>query len=294
MNPNYRGSRKHILDWTTLSDAVFLPSLNALLQPTGAAVGSSDLWMPQGYASPKEAKLSAGDSRFLQEGLKQQLSNWWLVYKRGANVPNWDLVATCSLEGQRGLVLIEAKAHENELSPAGKILRADASANSRANHQRIGKAIEEARQALNCITTGVGISRDSHYQLSNRVAFAWKLASLGVPVILIYLGFIEDTVIKDVGPCFESESHWQETVRNYVAQVLPSGLLERPIPCSAATMHMIIRSRAVLEPSPEKDVHTAMSRSRGRGAAQCGAAGAVQDDGASVDDGAGAAKGCRV
>ena len=262
MKPNYRGSRKHILDWTALPDAVFLPSLNDLLQPTGAVVGPSDVWMPRGYDRPKEAKLHASDSPFLSPVQKQWLSDWWLVHKRGANVPNWDLVATCSLEGQRGLILVEAKAHEDELSPAGKILRADASANSQANHQRIGQAIEEARQALDHITPGVGISRDKHYQLSNRVAWAWKLASLGVPTILVYLGFIGDNGIQDVGPYFENEPHWQETVRNYVAQVLPSGFLERLIPCGAATMQIILRSRAVLEPSPGKGKHTAMSRSR--------------------------------
>lgn len=262
MNEVYRGSRKHILDWTGHEKGAFLASLNELLRPTGAAVGPSDVWMPQGYDRPKEVKLHAGYSPFLSPAQKRLLLDWWLVHKRGANVPNWDLVATCSIEGQPGLILVEAKAHENELDPVGKVLRPDASANSRANHQRIGQAIEEARQALDRIIPGVGISRDSHYQLSNRVAFAWKLASLGVPTILVYLGFIGDTGIQDVGPYFENESHWQETVRNYVAQILPSGFLERPIPCSAATMQMLIRSRAVLKPSPEKGEHTAMSRSR--------------------------------
>jgi hypothetical protein len=256
MNRVYRGSRKHILDWTGLGEEAFLASLNELLRPTGAAVGPSDRWMPQGYESPKEAKLTAGDSPFLPANLKRQLADWWLVYKRGANVPNWDLVATCSIEGQFGLVLVEAKAHKNELSPAGKRFKATASANSRENYKRIWEAIEEARQALDRIVPGVRISRDSHYQLSNRVAFAWKLASLGVPVILMYLGFIGGTGLHDRKRYFESESHWQRTVQNYVAQVLPSGFLERAIPCGAATMRMIIRSRAVLEPSPAKaDFH---------------------------------------
>ena len=259
MNKVYRGSRKHILDWTDLKEDAFLSSLNDLLHPTGAVVGPSEVWMPRGYGLPKEAKLSAGPPVFLPEAVQQQLSDWWLVHKRGANVPNWDLAATCSIGGRRGLVLVEAKAHENELSPAGKELKADASANSQENHEWIGQAIEEAREALDRIMPGVGISRDIHYQLSNRIAFAWKLASLGIPTILVYLGFIGDTGIQDLGPYFESESHWQETVRNYVAQVLPSGFLERPIPCSAATMEMFIRSRAVLEPSPEKGVHMAMS-----------------------------------
>lgn len=252
MNEVYRGSRKHILDWTDLKEDAFLSSLNDLLHPTGAVVGPSDRWMPRGYDRPKEAKLHASYATFLSKDLRRQLSDWWLVHKRGANVPNWDLVATCSIGGQHGLVLVEAKAHENELSPAGKDLRTNASDNSRENHEQIGRAIEEAREALDRIMPGVRISRDSHYQLSNRVAFAWKLASLGVPSILMYLGFIGDEGIEDVGPHFKSETHWRETVWDHMKQVLPSGFVERPIPCGAATMQLIIRSRDVLRPSLEK------------------------------------------
>jgi hypothetical protein len=252
MNRVYRGSRKHILDWTDLKEDAFLSSLNDLLHPTAAIVGPSQVWMPRGYDRPKEAKLHASYATFLSKALRRQLSDWWLVHKRGANVPNWDLVATCSIGGQHGLVLVEAKAHENELSPAGKDLRANASDNSRENHEQIGRAIEEARAALDRIVPGVGISRDRHYQLSNRVAFAWKLASLGVPSILMYLGFIGDEGIEDVGPHFRSETHWRETVWDYMKPVLPSDFVERPIPCGSATMQLIIRSRGVLKPSPER------------------------------------------
>jgi hypothetical protein len=252
MNRVYRGSRKHILDWTDLKEDAFLSSLSDLLHPTGAVVGPSDLWMPRGHDRPKEAKLHASYVTFLSKDLRQQISDWWLVHKRGANVPNWDLAATCSIGGRHGLVLVEAKAHENELSPAGKDLRANASDNSRENHERIGRAIEEARAALDRIVPGVAISRDRHYQLSNRVAFAWKLASLGVSSILMYLGFIGDEGIEDVGPHFKSGTHWREAVWDHMKPVLPSGFVERPIPCGAATMQLIIRSRDVLSSSPEK------------------------------------------
>jgi hypothetical protein len=252
MNRVYRGSRKHILDWTDLEQDAFLSSLNDLLHPTGAIVGPSEVWMPRGYDRPKETKLSASYATFLSKALRRQLSDWWLVHKRGANVPNWDLVATCSIGGRRGLVLVEAKAHENELSPAGKDLRANASPNSQENYEQIGRAIEEARAALDRIVPGAEISRDHHYQLSNRVAFAWKLASLGVPSILMYLGFIGDEGIEDVGSHFRSETHWRETVWDHMKQVLPSDFVERPIPCGAVTMQLIIRSREVLKPSPER------------------------------------------
>ena len=93
------------------------------------------------------------------------------------------------------------------------------------------------------------ISRDTHYQLSNRVAYAWKLASLGVPNVLIYLGFIGDTGIDYVGPHFEREEHWERTVRDYMAAILPLEFLDRLIPCGEATMQLVIRSRPMLEPT---------------------------------------------
>ncbi|HUX02899.1 MAG: hypothetical protein WBD63_03145 [Phycisphaerae bacterium] len=83
---------------------------------------------------------------------------------------------------------------------AGKRLRPGGSARSAENHERIGRAIAEAATALDRIVPGVRMSRDSHYQIANRVAYSWKLASMGVPVLLVFLGFTEDNGIADVGP----------------------------------------------------------------------------------------------
>ena len=248
----YRGSRKHILDWIDANREAFAASLTDLLRPGGATVMPSDFWMPQGYGAPGEAKLDQLASEFLSEFIRRTLSDWWLVHKRGANVPNWDLLVACSIGGQRGLVLVEAKANEAELKVEGKRLQANVSAHSRENHDRIGQAIEQAREALDEITPGVRISRDSHYQLSNRIAFAWKLASLSVPTVLVYLGFLGDAGIADIGPPFDDEKHWQATIRQYMAGVLPPDFAERPLDCGTATMQLLIRSRPVIEVSPRR------------------------------------------
>ena len=39
----------------------------------------------------------------------------------------------------------------------------------------------------------------NHYSLCNRVAWAWKLAQLGVPVVWVYLGFLNATEMLDQG-----------------------------------------------------------------------------------------------
>jgi hypothetical protein len=43
-----------------------------------------------------------------------------LVEQRGANTSDWDFASTCTVDGQKGLVLIEAKAYAAELDIKGK------------------------------------------------------------------------------------------------------------------------------------------------------------------------------
>ena len=69
-------------------------------------------------------------------------------------------------------MLVEAKAHSKELSESGKALGAGTNIE---NHLRIGEAISEVNTDLNRILAGWNLSRDSHYQLSNRFAWAWKI-----------------------------------------------------------------------------------------------------------------------
>ena len=160
------------------------------------------------------------------------------------------LLRWSALWGLPGLALVEAKAHERELGWGGKRLRADRSDNSAENHERIGQAIAEASAALDRIVPGVRVSRDSHYQLANRVAYSWKLASMGVSVLLVYLGFIGDNGIANVGPPLRDHEHWQSVIRAYTGGVLPERFFDRWLPCGKAQMRMVVRSMTVLEQSP--------------------------------------------
>lgn len=240
MNRDYRGSRKHVLDWVERSD--FANQLSQLIKSTRATVKSSDIWMPKGHNYPEEARLEKLGPRIFNNIDWQALQDWWLVYPGGANTPNWDLASTCTIEGQRGLVLIEAKAHTQELKRDGKRLKANASFNSQRNHERIGSAIKEASEVLARIIPGVNISRDTHYQLANRIAFSWKIASLGVPLVLVYLGFLGDESISDIGEPFGDDEHWQKLMRAYTSKCIPKDFIGRQIQCGKASMQMIIRS----------------------------------------------------
>ena len=115
----YRGSRKHIPDWCEHSR--FLPELLALVAPTRARVGPEARWLPTGYRCPDEAVLDEfGPVVLPRITTWVTLKAWWLKHSKGANTPNWDLALACEIEGEPGLVLVEAKAHDAELKEEGK------------------------------------------------------------------------------------------------------------------------------------------------------------------------------
>ena len=246
-----RGSRKHVLDWTARRE--FVVELLQMIAPVDACISRESTWMPRGYRSPDEARLESFGPEVLPEHRAWKiLRDWWLAHERGANTPNWDIAVGCDIAGSPGLVLVEAKANVPELGQGGKLVGSDASASSQENHRRIGQAIDEACAALRRISDATAISRDSHYQLSNRLAFAWKLASLGIPTVLVYLGFIGDDGIRDVGQPFRDDSHWRRVFADYIRPVAPQELFERRLECGAAPAWFLVRSRPVLSTSPQR------------------------------------------
>jgi hypothetical protein len=258
-----RGSRKHVLEW--VESPGFLTELNDFLKPTGAVVSASDMRMPTGSAKPREARLNVVGRDFLPSfSRRDEVGGWWLATPGRGNTPNWDIASACTVRGQRGLVLVEAKAHELELKKEGKAAPArrgrqrelGPSDDSKANHDRIRLAIAQACDALRLIDPRVQLSSERHYQLANRVAFAWRLASLGVPVVLVYLGFLGDTGIADVGPPFMSKEAWEQALRSHTTDVFPAELWERPIECGGAPFWFLARSRNVREPSPPRAAFT--------------------------------------
>jgi hypothetical protein len=245
----YRGSRKHVLDW--VEQRSFLMELLALADIASPRVSSKSRWMPRSYREPDEARLETFGPKWLpgHSGWLQMMK-WWLKHEKGANTPNWDIALGCELGGKPGIILVEAKAHKNELKTEGKTLDEKSSDNSRENHAQIGAAIDAACRGLRGLDPSVLISRDSHYQLANRLAFTWKLATLGIPTVLIYLGFLGDSGIVDQGTPLTSEADWQSTFEDYAKPSACRSLFEQPLDCGAAPAWLLVRARAVLEISP--------------------------------------------
>lgn len=225
-----------------------------MVHPLRCQLPPHAIWKPSSYAQPKEARLdSFGPLVLPNHSAWPQLSSWWLKHTKGANTPNWDLVVSCDIDGTPGLILVEAKANVPELGVVGKPLSKRASRASHENHQHIRSAIIEARENLSKLLPTISIDRDKHYQLSNRIAFCWRLASLGIPVILIYLGFTGDEGIRYVGEPFADDEHWQRTFTSYLEKVCPPSAISSSIDVGPASFWILSRSRKVLEHSPQRD-----------------------------------------
>ena len=240
MNPReFRGSRLRCLMLSSLSETHVARSLSELVWPH-ALVRPSDIWRPRGFIDPKEAEL-CGTNEFLPPEICDEVINWWLAVRKRARTPVWDFAATCTVPGfdQRGVVLVEAKAHCLELSEGGKELGAKTNLK---NHERIRSAICEANTGLNGFLAGWNLARDSHYQLSNRFAWAWKLAQLGVPVILVYLGFLNAVEMADLGTPFRDARHWNECLLDHAQGIVPEQAWETRLLIGEAPLVPLIRS----------------------------------------------------
>lgn len=240
-----RGSRARCILLTNGSDKCVSERLTEIIAPWGQVDPEGDHWMPQGFSAPNETKLRPADD-FLSQPQFEELADWWLSVKRGANIPNWDIASTAVVEGSsaRGLVLVEAKAHDKELTRGGK--GPVTTANSARNHECIGGAIKEANVGLES-ATGLpwGLSRDMDYQMSNRFAWAWKIAEMGTPVILVYLGFLRADEMEDQGEVFGTSEEWEDFVTSHTTVPADAWNPAKPWLIEGTPFVPIIRSQAV-------------------------------------------------
>jgi len=226
-----KGSRYRCLLATELEQGEACKLLEEICHPLHVKVTADDEYFPKGFSDSKELILTSKlarpffDKQFPDPGFKnvrtEVKDEWWLTPKKGGNTPNWDIVSSCSLDnGSKAIIIVEAKAHISELDRSGKKQKNDANNDSLANHTSIEKAINKANVGLNAAydPQGFSISIERCYQLSNRFAFAWKLASIGIPVILMYLGFIN---AKEMGDYFKDDEDWAKNLLEHSSGIIP-------------------------------------------------------------------------
>ena len=138
--------------------------LTALVDLPGVSVSTDERWQPRGRpvhmdgswnTTPSNEVDLAGPNDLVSNDLQLELRSWWLEVHARARTPVWDMAATCTISDRPGLLLVEAKAHAGELSPAGKAL--PRTPNGWRNHERIGAAITEANEGLEiCVRQAMG------------------------------------------------------------------------------------------------------------------------------------------
>ena len=187
--------------------------LTKLISPLGTVL-AEDHWMPEGYCDIEEAQLHKA-TKLLPQEYCDRLRDWWLAEpSEDSKTPNFDIASTCTINGTKGILLVEAKAHFAELKVN------DEAGGSCQNRNRIGECIDETNVKMVALTKhGWALSHKSRYQIANRFAWSSKLTELGYHVILVYLGYLDAGEMQNP---FASHSEWESCVESYSKPVLPT------------------------------------------------------------------------
>lgn len=231
METSYRGSREACL---RLTESV-ADRLCRIVKPYATLESREAVYSPKGHKQSEEARLGEMEGLLSREN-REEITAWWLAVRPGANTPNWDIASTCMVGSRPGLILVEAKAHHGELESNEKPKDGNPQ-----NDVRIRAAIAEANDKLNAIMPDWHLTADSHYQLCNRFAWAWKVASLGIPVVLVYLGFLN---VTDMPGCvvFRTAKEWTDAVYKHADKIVPRDAWEKSIDIDGTPLIPLTRS----------------------------------------------------
>jgi hypothetical protein len=196
--------------------------------------------MPLGFDAPEEAQLHKAERLIPSRTDRLALTGWWLEDARPTSrTPTWDIASTYSIDGRRGLLLVEAKAHKGEMTNEGKRFR---KGSSEANHASVGRAIAEVNEGFRQATKleKWHLSSTSCYQMGNRFAWSWKLCKPGYSVVLVYLGFLDANEMQP--DPFDQDSDWRNFVTAHSASLFPSEIWNRSINIDGVSLRPLIRS----------------------------------------------------
>lgn len=112
---------------------------------------------------------------------------------------------------------------------------------------RVAEQIKTVSELLNINAetkfSGWALSHRDCYQLSNRFAWAWKVASFGIPVVLIYLGFLNAKEMENGNRLvLTSDEQWQRCVRSRSAGIIPPEAWDGKIMVENTPIFPMIRS----------------------------------------------------
>ncbi|WP_437193283.1 hypothetical protein [Planctomicrobium sp. SH527] len=237
-----KGSYRHMLD--LVSASTFRDVVNSLLDGTDSHLAEADCRHPIGRLKKTEWTETILEDYMKRHPLPESEGlhrKWWIPFK--GNRPTWDLICHLEVEGKPGLLLVEAKAHLDEMSEKNCKSPVDKkNERSIANDLSIRLRLAETSLALSSLGAGFfHLSADHDYQLSNRLAYLHKLACDGVPVVLMYLGW-EGSSDWTIDP-FPDGAAWREAVKGHFERIGPWQFVETQHRLeSGVPYQMIVRS----------------------------------------------------
>jgi len=159
------------------------------------------------------------------------------------------------------LLLIETKAHIGELNSDHSGSR------EKPILAQIKKGFSESTDAWNDmlheyaeehgfkLSHNVKLSTDSHFQLSTHFAFAWKLAEMGIPVILVYLGFLNAQELEDDNCIiFRNNDMWKQCVFEKTNKPLPEEIWDATFTFNNTPLTILRRAMTVELPADSRTV----------------------------------------
>lgn len=243
-----KGSQGHILD--LISSVDFVATMHELLGAAGR-MAEPCCSRPIGQRTEQDRKESQLEDYLVSHPVPNIASplpmNWWLTFGT-RNRPKWDLLCRIVVNDKPGLLLVEAKAHKGEMLQENKKRSPDGpkDSKSRRNDTQIRGCIGWANSFLSERVGGnFSLSADHHYQLANRLTYMSKVASAGVPTILLYLGWLNSPDWPR--DRFRDHAEWCKSMREYASDVCCEELMmERTFPAkNGGSFQMLVRSLEV-------------------------------------------------
>lgn len=249
-------SRLRCLELTGRGGTATAETLSSLIKGFGS-VAPDDAWAPRGKNQVEEPRLDETTGLLKDPNLKNTLREWWVSPNSGSRTPTWDIASACTIDTHPGIFLIEAKAHLGELNSERISTR------EKRNIKHIHAALAEATDGWNNILEDyaeqrgfklshkVKLTTNTHYPVCMQFAFAWKLASLGVPTILVYLGFLNalEPDEKDTRISFPNQALWSQCVFEKTSKPLPEEIWDETFIVGSTPLTILRRSIEVDPPA---------------------------------------------
>lgn len=143
------------------------------------------------------------------------LGKWAYFWPRSGNAQNWDAVGKAVIEGKEAWVLVEAKAHVEEVkSRCGAI--------SRRSRAQIMDVLAEVWEYLGATSQPLEHWFEPYYQFANRLAVLYFLGREGIAAHLVNVYFYGERE-RAGWECPQSPSEWEKVIRDEEAWLGISG-----------------------------------------------------------------------